>query len=383
MSKKILMATGNYWTSPYHVGSHQIAKLFVKDGWEVLFISDPISPFHFLMKNKRGEVLNRYAIYKNRIDSGYKNLNTYVPMALFTPNEKPLFNMGVVANYWHKFTMPNIIKYVKQAGFGKVDLLWFDSFVQHFWIDEIEYKKSILRVADRNDAFKKVNLHLKKLEKKLMNKVNRIIYTATTLEAYLCEYKSKLNYVPNGVEIEHFLNSNREIPEDLNKIPKPIAIYVGAISEWFGVDFLHKVVRNCRNISFVLIGKEDVDISKLREEPNIFILGPRKYNEIPRYLHNSDIGIIPFNVKHPIVKSINPLKLYEYMACGLPVVTTKWEELEVINSPAYLARDSDDFVNGLRSALQEKNKNKYIQFAKHNTWKESYRKINTIWLNSG
>jgi len=380
-NKKILIAAGNYWTSPYHVGSHQFAKLFTSKGWQVLFVSDPISPFHFLMRNNREEVLERYRIHKNKVNSGYKDLRIYVPMTLFTPNEKPLFKTYFVAKYWHNLTIPNLGGYVKRIGFDKVDLLWFDSVAQYFWINKIEYKKSILRVADKS-AFRKDTLAIKKLEKELLDKVDNIIYAAKSMKAYLNEYEYKLLYIPNGVNIEHFLKSDRTMPKDFRDIPKPIAIYVGAISDWFGIDFLLEVAQKYKDLSFVLIGKAKIDISKLHKQPNIYYLGKRDYSEIPRYMYNSDIGIITFDVQHPGVESINPLKLYEYMTCRLPVVATKWRELELINSPAYLAKDPDDFINGLKKAIQEKDRDKYLQFAKNNTWEERYKKLNKICLNS-
>lgn len=373
------MATANHWTSPYHVGSHQFARLFVEDGWEVLFVSDPISPFHFLMRRDRKQVLERYAIYKNKVNSDYKNLKIYVPMALCTPNEKPLFNTYFVANYWPKLTIPNVSRYIEEIGFGKVDLLWFDSFVQHFWIDKIRFRQSILRVADKS-VFKKINPHLKRLENKLINRVDFVVYTARTLESYLPQCANKLRFVPNGVDIAHFITSDKTMPEDLRNIPKPIALYVGAIMEWFAADLLLEVAQKCRDISFVLIGKANIDTSKLQKEANIYDLGTRDYAEIPKYMHGSDVGIIPFDVQHPVVEAVNPLKLYEYMAAGLPVVATKWKELELVNSPAYLAEDSDEFADALKNALREGNRDKYVRFAQANTWRKRYKRVKEICL---
>jgi len=381
MSKKVLMATANYWTSPYYVGSHHYAKFFADNGWKVLFVSDPISPFHFLVKSGKRETLERYKIYRGEIKSGYGNVRIYVPFTLFTPNEKPLFSSHFVANNWHKLTVPDIGKYVEKIGFDKVDLLWFDSFVQHFWINKIRYKKSIFRVADKS-AFKKINPALRKLEKDLISKVDFLIYTAKSLELYLSGYKDKLVYIPNGVNIEYFLKSDRTMPEELGNIPKPIAIYIGAISDWFDVDLLSEVVRKCRDISFVLIGQRNIDISKLQKEPNIYYLGKKDYSEISKYMYNSNVGIIPFNVQHPVIECVNPLKLYEYMACELPVVATKWKELELIRSPAYLAEDADDFTNALKEALKEKYISKYLKFAKSNTWEERFKRLAKICLGS-
>ena len=380
-NKKILIAATNYWTSPYQVGSHHYAKIFAKNNWEVFFVSDPISPFHFLTKNKI-QTLERYKIYKKKINSGFDNVNIYVPFSLFTPNEKPFFNTKFVAYKWQNFTIPNIISYAKKIGFGEVDILWFDSISQYFWINAIKYRKSILRIADKIDAFKKIGENLKVLEEKLKNKSDYIFYTAKTLENYIEDkYKEKSFYMPNGVDFEYFSLYKTAIPEEFEKIPKPIAVYVGAIEEWFGIDFLYEVAKKCSNVSFVVIGNPNINILKLQNLKNIYFLGKKNYKDIPDYIKNSDVGIITFNTNHPVVRTVNPIKLYEYFACGLPVVATKWEELEKLNTPAYLADNPNTFSDFIYKAIKEGKKESYIDFAKKNSWEERFKEIIRIYNN--
>ena len=83
---------------------------------------------------------------------------------------------------------------------------------------------------------------------------------------------------------------------------------------------------------------------------------PKQYAQVPAYLQHADVGIIPFDVaRHPeLVNGIHPLKLYQYLACGLPVVATAWQELESLNSPAHLSHTPDQFVASLQQALEEK-----------------------------
>jgi len=376
LPKKILIAASNYWSSPYQVGSHHYARIFAKKGWQVLFVSDPISPFHFLLKDKI-QLRERYGIYKG-IGKDDNNIKTYVPMALITPNEKPIFRSEIISNKWYKFTFPNLIRYSKKIGFGEVDLLWFDSIIQHFWIKEIKHKKSILRVADKIDSFKKINSNLKKMESQLMENVDFIIYTAKILRTYLKGKEEKIHHISNGVNLEHFLKANRSIPEDFKSIPEPRAIYIGAIEEWFDVDLLYEIALKRNNISFVIIGNPAIDLSKISKLSNVFILGRKDYKDIPAFLYNSDIGIIPFKLDHPIVNSINPIKLYEYMACGLPVVASKWKELEIINSPAYLAEDQDSFLKGLDKFLKGYDSQRSIKFSKSNSWESRYLEINKL-----
>ena len=83
------------------------------------------------------------------------------------------------------------------------------------------------------------------------------------------------------------------------------------------------------------------------------MIGVRSFDQIPCYLHNADVGLIPFDVEgHPeLVHAIHPLKLYEYLACGLPVVATRWHELEALGSPALLFDGVTDFTTRVRQAL--------------------------------
>ncbi|MBM3706986.1 MAG: glycosyltransferase family 1 protein [Actinobacteria bacterium] len=362
-NKKILIAAPNYWTSPFQVGSHHYARIFARNGWEVLFISDPISSFHFLVQNKQ-QVYERKNIYRGHIKSGFKNIHIYVPFALFTPNDKPFFRSAFVTNNWQRFTVPDIFKYLGKIDFSSVDVIWFDSLIQSFLIDKINYKKSIFRVSDKLEAFKKISSNISILEKKLLEKIDIIIYTAKTLKDYIKRFEEKSFYIPNGVDFQHFKNAEKKIPDDLKEIPRPRAIYVGAIDEWFAQDYLISVARKCKNFSFILIGTPNIDVSKIKREQNIYLLGRKSYSEIPSYIFNSDVGIITFDINHPVVNTVNPIKLYEYMACGIPVVTTKWKELELINSPAYLASNVDDFIYGLNYSLanfdKKKGKNKII-----------------------
>ena len=380
MNKKILIAASNYWTSPYQVGSHHYAKMFAKNGWDVLFISDPISPFHFLNKNKE-QVSERIKIYKRQTQSEFENIKIYVPMALATPNEKPIFNTEFVTKNWHKMTAPNLIRYIKKIGFGNVDILWFDSILQSSLINEIKYKKSILRMADKIESFKKINQHLKNQGEILKEKVDIIVYAAKSLKDYVKKYENKSHYVPNGVDINHFLNSSENMPDDLQNIPKPIAIYIGSIDDWFGRDFLYEVAIRCKDISFVLIGDPIIDISKLNMLPNFYLLGRKNYNLTPQYLNNSEVGIIAFDVNHPVVDTVNPIKLYEYMACRLPVVSTSWKEMELIKSPAFLAKSPEEFAKGLYAALKSGKDKKYLDFAKENSWDKRFEEIIRIYNN--
>ena len=87
--KRLLMASANYWRSPFQVGSHHLARGFVRAGWEVAFVSDPISPWH-LFGGQLKDLRERYELYRgNGVTDCDGHLWAYVPGALLTPHNKP------------------------------------------------------------------------------------------------------------------------------------------------------------------------------------------------------------------------------------------------------------------------------------------------------
>ena len=377
MPKKVLMAVANYYTSPFQVGSHHYARAFEKLGYEVLFISSPISPLHKIFANN-SMLKEREDIYK----SGGKrkgNILYYISKALFTPHNKPFLSSKFVIDNWFKFTYPNLLSYIKEINFMDVDILWFDSSIFWFLLDYVNYKKSILRLADYSKGFDSVSYNQYQKELHIANKVDLIIYTAKNLKEKYIEIKdkSKMKYVPNGIDLDFFKHADKSFPEEFENIPNPRVIYIGAIREWFDEELLFFTARNLSKFSFVLVGPIQKDLSKLQGLNNIYFLGKKSYNEIAKYLHHSDVGIIPFDIINykSLIESVNPLKLYEYLACGLPVVSVEWDELKHINSPAYLSKTKEEFVDNIIKALNYNKREKYLEFLTKLDWSEKLKQI--------
>ena len=112
--KKILIAASNYWTSPSQVGTHSIARAMVDLGWQVFFVSEPITPFHFLQRNN-AQLKQRHEIHKAGGVSYFDDkLFTYVPFSLAAPQSYPFLRSKFVHQNWQNFTRPNIIKLIKE-----------------------------------------------------------------------------------------------------------------------------------------------------------------------------------------------------------------------------------------------------------------------------
>lgn len=370
--KKLLILTENPWYSPTHVGSHQIATTFLNMGWKVAYISKPISPFH-VFGGITEELRNRARIY---IQGGRHSdgLWTYVPFSFMTPHNKPLLSSRFVYENWHKMTFPSLKRKIRQAGFDMVDILYLDSAAFSFLLDEISYKRSLFRMSDFNKGFDSLSPYNGQKEGDVMKQVDYVFYTARALKHHIenIDTRNEPIFFPNGVNYEHFQSDTFQPPLEYRKLNSPIVVYVGTVKNWFDYELVKEIALERPNAQFVIIGGPNDAQNMFDDMPNIHCLGVKPYNDIPSYIRSADVGLIPFNRAYnpEFVDCINPLKLYEYMACGLPVVAREWKELKHINSPAYLYRDKEECLACLDKAIAEcgARKGVYKAYAKAQSW---------------
>lgn len=348
--KKILMACCNFWHTPFQVGSHQLARGFIKAGWQVGFVSDPVSPLH-LLGSRDPAIRERLALHRSKgewLEDG--RLWTYVPGALFTPHNKPLLRSPWAHRNWQRFTLPGLAGHIRRNGFGEVDLLYVDSVFLSYLRNSISHRHSVFRVADLLSGFDRTTPVMEQMERELASSVDMVIYSATNLAGHVNAMSPRRTmHLPNGVNYAHFQRPPGPEPAELAAIPRPRAIYVGAIYEWFDFDLMNRAAAALPDVSFVMIGNTETARRRLEPRPNLHLLGPRPYAQLPDYLYRCDMGIIPFNATgyRELIENVNPLKLLEYMACGLPVVSIRWKELERLASPAVLCDSPEEFVGAI------------------------------------
>ena len=354
--RSVLIASPHHWTSPFQVAGQHLARAFLGAGWRVAYVSDPISPLH-LGAGLSPDLRSRFTIYRTggiTIDQG--RLWAYVPGAAFTPHRGPLLSSRWVHRHWQTYTLPNLLGAVERHGFGKVDLLLLNSAVQSFWLDAVEHRASVLRIGDRMTAFDNYTPAMAEMTREAAQCADLVVYTARSLHDDVLAMRPQATlHLPNGVDLDHFADTADPTPTDLASIPRPRAIYVGALDTWFDFELVGRVAKALPDVSFVLIGPPDLARARLVARPNLHLLGSRPYSELPAYLRSADVGLIPFDVRgHPdLVRSIHPLKLYEYLASGLPIVATRWEELSELGAPAILADDLDRYVAAIRQAISD------------------------------
>jgi len=109
---------------------------------------------------------------------------------------------------------------------------------------------------------------------------------------------------------------------------------------------------------------------------NVYFPGSVPNKELPYLMHNAKAGIIPFDINNrmDLIQGIRPLKLFEYMAAGLPVITARWPELELIKSPAWFYDDADKFSSLVSKAVNNHHEVSISKdFARQHDWKQSFQ----------
>lgn len=158
----------------------------------------------------------------------------------------------------------------------------------------------------------------------------------------------------NGVEFEHF-HARRPEPPELAALPRPRIGYVGLLSHFLDLDGLEALRQARRGGTLVLIGpgtpETEAGIRELVGRGGVERLGPKPYAELPAYMQGLDVGVIPFRANDPHVQGINPNKVYQYLAAGVPVVTTPVLDLEPQPPALQFASTPHDMASAVAMAL--------------------------------
>ncbi len=159
----------------------------------------------------------------------------------------------------------------------------------------------------------------------------------------------------HGVDFEHFrraLDPETVVPDEVARLPRPVIGYFGLLGrDWVDVGLLEHLARRFAHGTLVLVGKVTMDLSALAALPNVHLLGRKPYAELPAYCKGFDVAVIPFPVTE-VTLNANPLKAREYLAAGLPVVSTPIPEVEVLGL-CRTAAGPDAFADAVGEALRE------------------------------
>jgi glycosyltransferase involved in cell wall biosynthesis len=193
---------------------------------------------------------------------------------------------------------------------------------------------------------------LPSLEASILNRVDSSWSMSDVLMKSRIPKSSENHFFPEGVNTTHFVRRGGTLPSEFAGLKRPIIGYCGLISHWMDIDVVIKCARAYPDATLLILGEAKIDISRLTAEPNVVCPGHIAYELLPRYMELFDVGLIP-RVINRLTIAMNPLKLLEYLAMELPVVSSDLPEVRKFGDYVHLASDHDGFVAAVGKALDE------------------------------
>ena len=221
---------------------------------------------------------------------------------------------------------------------------------------DLNEERLIYYCVDEYTAFNGVPVaSLLEMERKLLERADLVIASSERLYLSKRRHNPRTHLVRHGVDFDHFctaLHPRTEVPAEIRSLPKPVIGYFGLLAEeWVDLELLVRVAKRFSNASLVLLGKSTMNVAPLRALPNVHLLGRKPYATLPAYAKGFDVALIPFPKNEATLHS-NPLKAREYLAAGLPVVSTAVPEVEVL-SQCRIGRDHAEFLAQIEFALAD------------------------------
>lgn len=248
------------------------------------------------------------------------------------------------------------------------------------WLDELPFRRVVY------DCIDALTVHVPRpelaalyesWEARLVDRAAGAVVTAQSLGNTLRARRPdlKVALIRNGVDVERFqmLAAQSRRPSDVPLSPRPIVGFVGALYQWIDWELIHRTAHDLPEFDFVFVGPHDRRHTTRRMPPlpNVRFVGPRPYDRVPAYIDTFTVGWVPFH-QDAVGTAANPVKIYEYLALGKPVVTTPVADPESFGGLVTVARTAEEMVPALRAAAGTATTGTAarVAFARQNSWSE-------------
>lgn len=372
-NQDILFLSGIRWKFSRQRHQH-LASLFSRRN-RVLFVEMALSPANLL--KEWGTTMTHWGDWRKGVREIQPNLFLYT-----APPILPLGRSFLAVNMLNqRFIYRGVKKAMKAIGM-KRPIFWISDPYFSFFAREHGQRLTIFDwIHDEpGQTESRISRVYRALQNETMNR-SRITFTPARM---LYERHGKVNpdfhLVPHGVDYDLFAGIGAEKPAEMERFSPPVIGFIGTIGSAVDIILLEILAAERKDWSFVFIGDVRRNVGRLRSYPNVHFLGTRPGTELPLYLRCFSAGIIPYIVS-PATRTVHPVKTYEYLAAGIPVVSTRLPELEPLRGMIELADGRDEFISSLDKVLREdtpEQHRKRTLFARENSWKSRMQAIERI-----
>jgi glycosyltransferase involved in cell wall biosynthesis len=212
----------------------------------------------------------------------------------------------------------------------------------------------IYQCVDEYSAFSGVKATaILDLEEQLLRKADLVLVSAELLRLSKGKFNPRTALVRHGVDFTHFrkaLDPQTRVPDEIARLPRPIIGFFGLVADWVDTELMAAAAQRYPQGSLVVLGKVTTDVLCL-QLPNVHLLGRKPYEDLPAYCKGFDVALMPFRISE-LTLNANPLKVREYLAAGLPVVSTNIPEVSVLGL-CRIGKDREDFLRQIDAALAQ------------------------------
>jgi glycosyltransferase involved in cell wall biosynthesis len=254
------------------------------------------------------------------------------------------------------------------------------------WLYKPEHSRLIGRLGERAVVYHCIDEYtagtsgrkrkvIRSLETELMQRANVVFANSLLTYENKRHYNPHTYHLPSAADTAHFstaADTKESIVPELAHLPHPRLVFMGNINEKIDIPLLNKLAGQRPDWTLVLIGKETAAVLKFEElcaKPNVHYLGKRQYAELPALLRSADLCLLPY-VEGEVSRYRSPLKLYEYLATGKPIVSTPHPEVDRFKEWVTVAPPFE-FVSAIERTLAtdtcDKKENR-IAVARQHTW---------------
>ncbi len=253
--------------------------------------------------------------------------------------------------------------------------------VQHpFWFPvarQLPNSQLIYDCMDHHEGFENTGKAVLVLEQDLFRFADLTITTSTFLDEIVAKYTVRRAIIRNAGEFDYFSHVPPNIYHDSQG--RKIIGYYGAIAEWFDIELVRQVSQCFPDCLLLIVGADTVNAqSQLASQNNIVFIGEVPYRELTYYLYAFDVCLLPFKVI-PLILATNPVKIYEYLGAGKPVVAVDVPEIQQFGGLVRVGNNHEHFVEQVGHLLIEHANEVDIvarkTFAEQQTWHHRARDL--------
>lgn len=308
------------------------------------------------------------------------NIHVLNPLAI------PTYGSEAVRSFNEKFLLRQVKNAMKALNFSAPVNMVFNP-AAGLLAGKLGESELIYYCVDEYTAFTGVSSGLREIEEKLFREADLVVVSAEKLLETKKHFNENTFIIRHGVDFSHFRKSlykETEIPAEIRDLPKPIIGFHGLLADWVDYALIKKTAEHFKNGSVVLIGKIAVDAERkikiLDGVPNIHWFGRKPYAELPNYCKGFDVALNPFEISD-LTLAANPLKVREYLAAGLEVVSTDIPEVRILDF-CRIGADHDDFIRQIEESLAKPiSREKISDSIKNESWEARVEELREIIAN--